>query len=184
MNKTPAAAPHRLYKFLKWGAAIPFIVILGLLAAVVAPPLVGGRTLVIVSGSMEPAIHMGAAAVLRSVPSRELQVGDIVAYTPPASGAIPIVHRIVEITERDGQRYFTTRGDANPSADVKAFTLPARAWRVSYNIPVAGYVVNFASRPFGILVFIFIPVVLLAGLKLAEWRRSRRALQSQPVRVR
>jgi signal peptidase I len=184
MNTTPSTSSRQPVKFLKWGAATLFIVVLGLLAAVALPPLVGGRTLVIISGSMEPAIHMGAAAVLRSVPSSDLQVGDVIAYTPASAGAIPIVHRIVDITERAGQRTFTTKGDANATADVNTFTLPAKAWRVSYNIPAAGYVVNFASRPFGMFLFIVIPALILAGLKWAEWRKSRRALPSRSARIR
>ena len=183
MNTTPSTPTRRLVKFMKWSVTALFVIVIGLLAAVVLPPLVGGRTLVIISGSMEPTIHMGAAAVLRSVPSSELHVGDVIAYTPAAAGAIPIVHRIASITERNGQRTFTTKGDANQTADVNPFTLPAKAWSVSYNIPVAGYVVNFAARPFGTFMFIVIPVVVLAALKLAERRKSR-ALQPQPERVR
>ena len=100
MNTTSSTPTRRLVKFMKWSAAALFVVVIGLLAAVVLPPLVGGRTLVIISGSMEPTIHLGAAAVLRSVPSSELRVGDVIAYTPPSAGAIPIVHRIASITER------------------------------------------------------------------------------------
>lgn len=184
MNTTPTPASRQLVQVLKWGAAALFVVVIGLLAAVMLPPLVGGRTLVIISGSMEPTIHVGAAAVLRSVPSSELRVGDVIAYTPPSAGAIPIVHRIASITERDGQHTFTMQGDANKTVDANVVTLPAKAWTVSYNIPVAGYIVNFASRPIGIFTFIIIPVVVLAALKLAEWRKSRRALQAQPERVR
>jgi signal peptidase I len=183
MTTTPSTPIRRLVKFMKWSATALFVVAIGLLAAVMLPPLVGGRTLVIISGSMEPTIHMGAAAVLRSVPSSELHVGDIIAYTPPTTGAIPIVHRIAAITEQNGQRTFTTKGDANKTADVNTFTMPAKAWTVSYNIPVAGYIVNLASRPIGIFTFIVIPVMLLAALKLVEWRKSR-ALKVQPERVR
>ena len=182
MTTTPSTPTRRLLKFMKWSAAALFVVVIGLLATVVLPPLVGGRTLVIISGSMEPTIHVGAAAVLRSVPSSELHVGDVIAYTPASAGAIPIVHRIAAITEQNGQRTFTMKGDANKTADVNTFTLPAKAWTVSYNIPVAGYIVNFASRPIGIFTFIVIPAMLLAGLKFAEWRKSRR-LKAQPERV-
>jgi signal peptidase I len=183
MNTTPTPSARKLVQFLKWGAIALFILVIGLLASVVLPPLVGGRTLVIISGSMEPTIHIGAAAVLRSVPASDLRVGDVIARTPASAGAIPIVHRIAEITERDGQRVYITKGDANQTADNEAFTLPAKAWLVSYNIPVAGYVVNFISRPFGLFLFIIIPALLLVVLKVAEWCKSRRMSQPQPTRV-
>jgi signal peptidase I len=173
-------AHRQLRKIMKWGSLSIFVVVVGLLVAVVLPTLLGDRTIVIISGSMEPTIHMGAAAVLKPVASSDLQVGDVVAYTPNSKGAISIVHRIVNISERDGVRFYRTRGDANPSADVNEFTLPATAWRMWYNLPMAGYVVAFASSRWGILLLIVVPAALLSWMKAADWRKSR-ALQPQPA---
>ena len=43
-----------------------------------------------------------------------LKVGDIIAFW---CGEEIVIHRIAEIVERDGARYFATRGDANALAD-------------------------------------------------------------------
>jgi signal peptidase len=110
-------------------------------------------------------------------------VGDVIAYTPNAKGAIPIVHRIVNISEQNGARYYQTRGDANETADVNEFTLPATAWRLWYNIPAAGYVVAFASSRIGTLTLIIVPAALLGLMKLGDWRKGRRSAQPQPARA-
>ncbi len=170
---------HRL---VKWSGIGLFIVVIGFLVAVVLPTLLGNRTLVIISGSMEPTIPMGAAAVMRPVPSSALQVGDVIAYTPNAAGAIPIVHRIVNISEQNGVRYYQTRGDANQTPDAHEFTLPSTAWRLWYDLPVAGYVVAFASSRLGTLLLIVIPAVLLVWLKIGDWRKSHRVAASEPAR--
>lgn len=51
---------------------------------------------VVLSGSMEPAIQRGDLLFL-TMPSSPLQIGDITVYNIPGqSGAIPIVHRVIE----------------------------------------------------------------------------------------
>lgn len=174
VTATPRPCHRWQRRSIQWGSAALFMAVVGFLIVVVLPNLSGNRTLVILSGSMEPTIHMGAAAVMKPVPSGDLQVGDVIAYTPNTKGTIPIVHRIVEITDRDGQRYYRTRGDANAGADANAFTLPATAWRLWYNIPVAGYVVAFASSRIGTLALILVPAALLTLLKIGDWRKGRR----------
>ncbi len=168
----------------KWGTLGLFVLVIGFLIVVVLPTLLGDRTVVIISGSMEPTIHMGAAAVLQPVPSRDLHVGDVVAHTPAAKGAIPVVHRIVNITERNGERYYQTKGDANATADANEFTLSTMAYRLWYNIPLAGYAVAFASSRIGVVSLIAVPLLVLGLLKLQGWRKNRRALQSRPARER
>ncbi len=177
-----ANSAHRMQRRIIKGIVTSlFVLVIGLLIAIVLPTLLGDRTLVIISGSMEPTIHTGAAAVLQPVPSSNLQLGDVVAHTPGTPGAVPIVHRIISITTRNGVRFYQTKGDANRSADADEFTLPTTAWRLWYNIPLAGYVVAFASSRLGIITLIVVPIVLLSLMKLSDWRKGRRT-PPEPVR--
>jgi signal peptidase len=61
------------------------------------------------SNSMVPTFHKGDLLVLVGVSPNQLQVGDIIVFSPK-EGATPIVHRIIKINE-DGT--FQTKGDAN-----------------------------------------------------------------------
>ncbi len=80
-----------------------------------------------------------------------------------------MVHRITSIREKDGQRVFTTRGDANRTGDVAEITLPQTAWRVWYDVPAAGYVISFATSRAGILLMILVPAAGLALYSGADW---------------
>jgi signal peptidase I len=165
-NPTFDSNLHALLAMVRWfvfGLTALFLLFVG---SATFPMVIGGRTFVIVSGSMEPSIPKGAAAIALPVSSRDLSVGDVIVYSPSPQAALPIVHRIVKIDERGAVRRFTTRGDANQTADATEFSLSATAWRVWYNVPVAGYLISFAAKPMGTLAAIVFPRVSLLALNL------------------
>jgi len=157
------------------------LVLLVAVAAGVVPLLMGWRPFVVVSGSMEPTIHTGAVALTRPVSSQELQVGDVIAYNPRGDAALPVIHRIVALSDRNGTRFVTTRGDANHAEDAEV-ALPPQALQVMGSIPLVGFAVYSAAQSLGTLLLIWIPLLLLAGLWLKDqivrlgfaWRRTER----------
>ena len=76
----------------------------------------GKSVLRIVTGSMEPSIHVGDCIVVEKVDSSELKKGDIIAFVSvqPDIYGIIVTHRIYG-TDENGN--FITKGDANPTAD-------------------------------------------------------------------
>ena len=101
-------------------------VAVALAAAVLVPALLGYQRYVITSGSMTGTYDRGSIVYDRVVPTRSLDVGDVITYAPPA-GAGPaglVTHRIAAITPQPGgARVFRTKGDANPVKDPWTFTL-------------------------------------------------------------
>ena len=86
----------------------------GLLLGSMVPLALGWKASAIVSGSMEPRIHVGDVVVTSPVDPRAIVPGQVVMFPDPDGGARTIMHRVVEITEDDR---LVTRGDANQSAD-------------------------------------------------------------------
>jgi signal peptidase I len=158
------------------GALVLFLVAL----FSVLPMFFGSRTLVILSGSMEPTIPTGGMVLAQPVPSRSLEIGDIIVFSPGAESQIPIVHRIVNISERRGTRYYTTRGDANPNADVAEVALPATAWRVVLSVPLVGYLIAWAASPPGIFFLIVLPLIGLVILTAWDWLRQHTIVRGAP----
>jgi signal peptidase I len=171
----PAATPSRLRALAGWLAFAAAALLLALVALGTAPILMGERTFVVMSGSMAPAIPEGAIAIARPAPVQDLRVGDVVVFTAGANAILPVIHRISGVREQGGTRYFTTRGDANPSADASEVSLPASAWVVRDSLPFAGYLISFATSRTGVIVLIGIPLSLLAGLGLLDWWNKRRS---------
>ena len=84
------------------------------------PGVLGFRPVIVLSGSMEPAIQTGDMILLHKADSSQLKEGDVICYL--VSGKA-ITHRIVEITTgEDGQTRYITQGDANNTADQQAVT--------------------------------------------------------------
>ena len=81
-----------------------------------ATQLFGVQALVVVSGSMEPAIPVGSLLLTREVPAAEASVGDVVTTERPQGGGL-VTHRLVA-SEQDGALWsMTLRGDANRADD-------------------------------------------------------------------
>ena len=76
----------------------------------------GNSVMQIVTGSMEPTIHVDDCVLVRQVSPDTLQIGDIIAYTSEDAqiAGLTVMHRIKERLP-DGN--FITQGDANPIPD-------------------------------------------------------------------
>jgi len=92
------------------------IIIIGLIAA--------QHMNVVVSGSMEPVFYRGDIVVverssflgINEFDPSETQIGDIVVYDA-AWFNDPVIHRVINITEVDGKKYFVIKGDNNKEPD-------------------------------------------------------------------
>jgi signal peptidase len=152
------------------------LVLLVVLAVTVLPGALGYQTLVVLSGSMEPALQVGDLAVVQPTPPDQLAVGDVITYRTPARPGIPVTHRIVSVTrDAQGQLEFQTKGDANNEVDSVAADPSGVVGRVAFGIPKVGYLVDFAKRPEGKLLLFGVPGVLLVLDYLLGRRRQRRA---------
>lgn len=76
----------------------------------------------------------GDLILLRGKPLDRIEEGDIIVFA--ARKPYPIIHRVVGITEQDGQRVFQTKGDHNPVQITEA-TLDETAVRENQVIGVA-----------------------------------------------
>jgi signal peptidase I len=175
-RSAPALSWVGVVKWIALGLTLLLFLPIG---ATTFPIFLGNRTLVVMSGSMEPTIPVGAVVIAEPVPSKELEVGDVIIFSPNADVTVPIIHRIVSVRVKDGTRFFTTRGDANPLADVAEVSLPATAWRMAYNVPLVGYLISYATSSLGTAILIVIPLLLLGILTIWEQlKRTRRSFAS------
>jgi signal peptidase I len=141
----------------------------------------------VLSGSMEPNVPKGAMVVAEQVPIGKLRVGDIMLFNAPLAGHPPVVHRIHQIIEVDGERAFRTKGDANDAPDAWTIRLhAAKVWRVAHVVPYAGTFVGILHEADLRVVVLAVGVgmLTLTGL-VAIWRNDPDAEpRPAPRRVR
>ena len=107
--------------------------------------LLGWSGLVVRSGSMEPDVPVGSLVVARPVAPGDVHLGDVVAVPRQRNGRhVLLLHRVVVLTERDGQRQAQLKGDANPVPAPEPVVLDRPLARSVVVVPVAGYAVAAA----------------------------------------
>ena len=152
-----------LFRYVSYLAFALLAGVLLLVAVATVPVLFGYHTYVIDGGSMEPTLSNGSVAITHPTSPRAIGVGDVIAYRSTPNSA-PVLHRVTAVEEDDeGNRLFTTQGDANGTADPIPVPLAGNGDRMVYSVPYAGYILGFAGGTTGRMAFIGVPFFLLAA---------------------
>lgn len=150
-----------------------------LVAMTLLPAVFGLYPLVVVSGSMEPTIHVGDIAVVRKQDPFAFQIGDVVTYSTAGGN---VTYRIVGLDVTPQGPFFLLRGDANLTADPRAIPAQAIVGKVVYRVPRLGFLVSFANSTVGRILFIAAPLVVLAFVLLRRFvHRSPSAEGRSPL---
>lgn len=140
------------------------VVLLAVLLAGVR--LIGLTPYTVLSGSMEPAYHVGSIIYVKDVEPQELKLGDPVTFY--LSGKTIATHRIVEvINEGTPQLSFRTKGDANETVD-GAIPASAVIGKPVFTVPYLGYVSVFLQKPQGMICVVGGGAMALALSSLVE----------------
>jgi len=167
--------PARLLNASGYVALALALALLASLLTVAATNLLGYNNYVIYSGSMEPTVKVGSLLLTRPADVEDLQVGDVITYRSPGNHTT-LTHRIVSIRQQDGQRVFTTKGDASLEPDPREIILRGQVSKMAFDIPYLGYVVDFAKSTQGVVLLLVVPaagLVLIHTRKIWKERASR-----------
>ncbi len=126
---------------------VAVVVLLAILLAGVR--LVGYTPYTVLSGSMEPAYHVGSVIYIKKVDPTTLKVGDSITFR--LTGNVIVTHRIIEVHGAGTSSLgFRTKGDANETVDG---ITPADAviGKATFSIPYLGYISNFLQQPKGLI---------------------------------
>lgn len=134
---------EKICKFIN--AIIIIILLIGAMLTL-GPKLFGDETLAVLSGSMEPNIHVGSLVIVHDVDFDDLEVNDVITYK--LNEDTMVTHRIIEIDEE--KQEIITKGDANNVADGSPVTANNIVGKVKYTIPFLGYIVLNIKTPLGI----------------------------------
>jgi signal peptidase I len=162
--KTPRQGKHRKAKSVLIGSALTAIA-LGFYVSMMA--MTGYSIQDVTSGmfspfmavssqSMQPVLNYGDLILVRREQAENIEVGDIIAFNVPSPYNLvaqsPTVHKVVEKLNENGEIYFKTKGDNNPTED--QWTVPAKNVIGKYvgKAPYIGLAALFLGGPFGLAV--------------------------------
>ena len=155
------------------------------------PGLLGFKTMVVTSGSMEPTILTGDAVIIRPTPPNSVSwnfkdgfvgIGDVITFTPFGAGGM-VTHRVMDIKEIQGDTFFQTKGDANDTPDSNLAAGGAVYGKVVLTLPKFGYVLHFTATALGKGLLIILPILILMAsefrglLKASKDHRADKVIQ-------
>jgi signal peptidase I len=152
------------------GAAVTFA------AAYVGLTAVGYKPVAVYSGSMRPTIPVGGLVLDRAIPSKDVRVGDVITFSDPYVKGRLVTHRVIDILQTPHGLAYRTKGDANPGRDPWTIRLTGQVGRVSFGVPVAGYILFYAhTREVRSLLICLAALSLLVGVLRRIWRKEAAA---------
>ena len=126
---------------LVYSLVMGIVVLVGALVMVMF--IMGIRPYAVLSGSMEPAIHVGSVCMVdMNFPFKNIKVGDVISVK---SGDLAITHRVTAVTNEG----LVTKGDANNVEDTGYVTVDGYFGKTLFSVPLVGYVVIFFKSGVG-----------------------------------
>ena len=152
----------KLFNIVIW---ILIIVMLGILLLTVLSKrtdVFGYRLYTIMSGSMEPTIHVRDAVITQAID--DPQNGDVIAYE---NGNAITVHRIIKVYTEGENRLYETKGDNNNSKDDGLVQKTQIKGKVVARLPILGRTVLYLQSHFIIMILavgILLNIILVKRL--------------------
>lgn len=129
------------------------------------------RLLAVESGSMTPTLPVGSVVIVKRV--TDYMLGDIITFP---KGYTTVTHRIVAYDLNGRIATYTTKGDANNTADMDKVNEAMVIGKVTGYIPLMGYVTSFVKTQTGFLLLIVIPSTIIIWTELMNIKEQSKKL--------
>ncbi|MGH2450221.1 MAG: signal peptidase I [Candidatus Limnocylindria bacterium] len=160
------------------------VLLFGIFLGIVGLRLAGISTFIVMGASMEPTIPVGSLALVKAADPAEVTAGQVITYR---HDGITTTHRVISAERIDGERVFTTKGDANDFIDSERIVFSDDVGLVLASVPAVGFPLYWLYEYWrvwmaglaGIVFFwcaylvVFRPEPVVPGSGLAPRRRAR-----------
>ena len=134
--------------------------------------ILGYKSYIITSSSMEPNIKIGDVVIAKEAKENDLKEGDIITFSKNNE---VITHRISKIEKKEGTSYYTTKGDNNNVEDKDKIKYSEIEGKSVMTIPKIGKFIGVMENQIIILVLILVVLILLfMKIKRDEKKDNRR----------
>lgn len=156
-----------------WSVVSTVLVTLVVICAVflMGSRILGYGVFTVLSGSMEPNYSVGDLVYVKPIDPATLKEGDVITFNLNEE-LVKATHRVVRVDEQNQHVY--TKGDANKIADAAPVHFKNIEGKVSFAIPLLGYVSNFVQNPPGIYISITAGIVLILIVFLPDIIRGKK----------
>lgn len=170
------------------------LAVLGIVTLVVVPSLVGLQGVIVLSGSMEPALRTGGLAFVEPLEDeivhdgegitisrpavREIEVGQIITFRAASNGRNRISHRVIGVFDDQEGLRFVTQGDSSPLPDARAVPAAAVVGTVEAHVQYLGYVADRVRHRETFYMIVGLPALLIVVGELGNIAKEVRRLRA------
>ena len=129
--------------------------------------LLGYRSFLVQSGSMEPAIMTGDIIITHE--KKNYMLNDTVTFKNAENRIV--THRISAVTQEGGETKLYTKGDANRSEDFDTISFRQIIGKVVFVMPKFGHLVAFSKSMLGLIILVLAPAGLFIVDELLKMRK-------------
>lgn len=140
------------------------------------PSVFGFKPFIVLSGSMEGKILKGDLIITKIIDPETLKINDIIAFRD-AQGTVT-THRIIDEVDRNGERYFITKGDNNNTQDQNLVSLQDVEGIYVLRVPGVGSMMKSLSEPTTIMILV-LGITVLFGVGFMISSKKQQALERQ-----
>ena len=135
------------------------------------PSVFGFKPFIVLSGSMEPEIHKGDMILTKNINPAELKKDDVLAFRDAENTVT--THRIIDIVENDGVKYFITKGDNNSSQDKNLVEYEDVEGIYLFHFPGVGSIMASLSEPTTVLILVMgITLIFIIGFSISNKKQK------------
>ncbi|MEO9327654.1 signal peptidase I [Gordonia aurantiaca] len=146
---TPLTTSKRSWSELLGDWVLNILAVFGVLCVVLTVmAFVGNYSIILFkTGSMDPTIPQGSAAIVHEIPATQVKVGDIITVDR-GPGEKPITHRAISVKPTGGGRVeIEMQGDANPNPDPEPYRV-STVKKVVWHVPGIAKQIVWLSHPY------------------------------------
>lgn len=144
-------------------------------------PLMQGSMhfLVVLSGSMTPHLNQGDVVISNYIDPDEINVDDIITFKYSQNSKNCITHRVINITNVNGELKFQTKGDSNEDPDLRVISSENIIGKVGFVIPHIGYIPQFAKSVYGFIFLILLPCFLIIANEIRNISKIKKGISTK-----
>lgn len=144
----------------------------------------GYEAYIVTTDSMKPSISSGDVVIVKEVEEQELDKGDIITFTKNGETN---THRITNIEEKEGEKYYTTKGDNNNVEDSEKVKFSEIIGKQIITIPYLGKIINALENKVIFLVIVLIILILyflrIKQIEKKENRREKKKIEEEKENI-
>lgn len=162
-----------VFKIIKKIVSITITLILLFMALIIVVQRVTGnaflgfRMYIVATGSMTGVYDIGDVIISKEKDTKDINVGDDVVYEGRKGNVsgMTITHRVIDIEEKNGERFFHTKGVANTLEDPLVSGDQIKGV-VIHKMMFATFICSLAQNKYTIYFFLVLPITLFVFFKI------------------